>query len=138
MGLHKPLHNLWWSSWRIGVGLLFSGTGGSQAASAVLSCPAAGGQVCDTQVHFSMELSALRTLGLIKHPFLLKYPMAEVAPCLHNYSRLTLSYSQTDPAVLLTPIIVFRFPLQLLEGCWKPLKLLLSQTFILYRKTHLF
>lgn len=86
----------------------------------MLSCPAAGEQECmETQVLFSVELSALRTLGLVKHPFLLKHPTALTTPCLNGYSHLTLLYSQTDPAVLLTPSIVFRSPLQLLKGCWR-------------------
>lgn len=120
VGLHKHLHNLKWNNWRTGMGLLFSVTGGSQDASAVLRCPAAGEEECvDKQVLFSMELSTLRTLGLVKHPFLLKHPMALAAPCLHDYSHLALLYSQTYPAVLLKPFRVCRPLLQSLENCWR-------------------
>lgn len=120
MGVHKPLHDLQWNSWRTGVGLLFAGTGASQDTSVVLRGPAAGEQGCvDTQVLFPVELSTLGTLGLVTPPFLLKHPTALVAPCLHDYSHLTLLFSQTDPAVLLTPISICRPSLQLLEGCWR-------------------
>lgn len=117
MGLHKPLHNLSWSSWKTGVGLLFSGTGGSHDDSAVLSCPAAGEQVCVDPGPFPHGVISLEDTGTSQTSIPAEASHGPIASCLHDYSHLTLSYPQTDPAVLLRPIIVFRSPLQLEKGC---------------------
>lgn len=117
VGLHKPLHNLSWSSWKTGVGLLFSGTGGSHDDSAVLSCPAAGEQVCVDPGPFPHGVISLEDTGTSQTSIPAEASHGPIASCLHDSSHLTLSYPQTYPAVLLTPIIVFRSPLQLEKGC---------------------
>lgn len=102
VGLHKHLHKHKGNGRRTGVGLLFSVTGGSQDASAVLRRPAGGEQGCrDSQVPFPVGLPLLRMLGLAKYSVLLKHPMAIVSPCLRDHSHLTLLRSQTDPALFL-------------------------------------